>query len=185
LTVINEGRLELISFPSRKEQEIVVPLPVKVVNDVRNVGENRKRPGRISRKDAEHYIKRGRAEWVGQDQLRLILSHPDNVAAAARARAWEADYRPGADGDRTTEALRLFGVNPPVDNTGHFRRRGGGLAAVDRPRSHRQKPKAHVDHLIAPTIDAHQNQVHRLFMEGARESYRKADGMRNAQRLKE
>ena len=176
-------------------------LPVKVVNDVRNVGENRGRPGRISRKDAEHYIKRGRAEWVGHGQfwdesrlgddgsrgawveadlLRLILSHPKNLDAAARARAWEADYMPSFDGDRITQRLRLYGVNPPADKHG---RGGGGLAAVDRRRSHRQNPKTRVDHLIAPTMDASRNQG--LFLEGARESYRKADDMRNARRLKE
>ena len=152
-------------------------MSVQVVNDVRNQKRH------MRRKDAEHYVKGGRAEWIGSDQIRLILSHPENIAAAARARAWEADYRPSFDGEpgrkrgliadyqRITEALRLFGVNP--------------LAAVDRPRSHRQKPKTRVDHLIAPTIDAHQNQVHRLFMEGARESYRKAEDARNARRLKE
>ena len=44
----------------------------------------------MRRKDAEHYVSTGRAEWLcnrGQesDQLRLVESHPRNRAAAAMA----------------------------------------------------------------------------------------------------
>jgi hypothetical protein len=67
---------------------------VKVVNEVRNWD------GLMRRKDAEWYVEEGRAEWVGKDQPRLVLSHPDNIAAAARARAWEAGYRPSAKAAR-------------------------------------------------------------------------------------
>lgn len=52
----------------------------------------------------------GRAEWIGGNQLRLLPSHPKNIAAAERAKAWEADYRPTVDADRTTQALRTFGA---------------------------------------------------------------------------
>jgi len=76
---------------------------IKVVNDIRN--------GRASmaQKDAVHYVALGRAEWVGPDQLRLVLSHPANIAAAARARAWEVDSTPNPD-DRIARSLMLYGT---------------------------------------------------------------------------
>ena len=52
---------------------------VKVVNSVWNGS------GCIKRKVAEYYVEERRAEWVGDDQLRLIESHPKNRAAARRA----------------------------------------------------------------------------------------------------
>jgi hypothetical protein len=53
---------------------------VKVVNSIWNG------PGTIRRKKAEHYVSVGRAEWVAPDQVRMVTSHPENRAAAARAK---------------------------------------------------------------------------------------------------
>jgi hypothetical protein len=118
-----------------------VSTKVKVVNPVWNGN------GRITRKVADFYASEGRAEWVGRDQIRLVLTHPKNQAAAARARAWEAAYRPSLDDDRIAQALRLFGANPPTDRYG---RGGGGLAAVDHSKVRFQKPEPPIDHLIMP-----------------------------------
>lgn len=52
---------------------------VKVVNSIWNGA------GTIRRKKAEHYVSLQRAEWVGPDQVRMVMSHPDNQAAAAKA----------------------------------------------------------------------------------------------------
>lgn len=52
---------------------------VRVVNAVWNGS------GYIKRKKADHYVKSGRARFVGPDQLRLLEFHPDNIAAASRA----------------------------------------------------------------------------------------------------
>jgi len=59
-----------------------VSAKVKVINPVWNGN------GRLKRKVAEHYVSEGRAECVGEDLLRLDLSHPQNQAAADRASAW-------------------------------------------------------------------------------------------------
>lgn len=61
---------------------------VRIVNSVWNGN------GVIKRKIAECYVREGRAEWVAGDQLRLVLSHPKNQAALARAKAWQEDYVP-------------------------------------------------------------------------------------------
>jgi hypothetical protein len=60
--------------------------------------------GIFKREKAEHYVKKGRAEWVGDDQLqlRLLMSHPKNVEAARRARAVDRGY------DSVTCDFRLF-----------------------------------------------------------------------------
>jgi hypothetical protein len=52
---------------------------VKVVNPVWNGS------GYIERKTANFYVAEGRAVFVGDDQLRLIASHPKNKAASWRA----------------------------------------------------------------------------------------------------
>jgi len=52
---------------------------VKMVNSVFNGS------GYLKRKVAEYYVAEGRAEFVADDQLRLIESHPKNRAAARRA----------------------------------------------------------------------------------------------------
>lgn len=41
----------------------------------------------IRRKKAEHYVEVGRAEWVGPNQLRMLMTHPANIAAMTRASA--------------------------------------------------------------------------------------------------
>ena len=48
----------------------------------------------FNRKKAEHYVKKGRAEWVGDNQLqlRLVMSHPKNIDAAHCARALALGY---------------------------------------------------------------------------------------------
>ena len=103
---------------------------VKVVNPVWNGS------GLIKHKVAEYYVSEGRAKWVGS-QLRLNPSHPLNVAAAARANAWAADYRPTSDRDPITQALRLFGPSPASDKYG---RGGGGLSAVNHAKTRFQRP---------------------------------------------
>jgi hypothetical protein len=52
---------------------------VQVVNSVWNGS------GYIKRKVADYYAGEGRAEWIGSGQLRLVMSHPKNIAAAERA----------------------------------------------------------------------------------------------------
>jgi len=104
---------------------------VKVVNSVWNGN------GIIKRAVAESYVSEGRAEWVEKDQLRLVPTHQKNRAAAARANAWEMDYRPTADTDRITQALRLFGPSPAKDKYG---RRGGGLAALNHRKARLERP---------------------------------------------
>jgi hypothetical protein len=64
-----------------------VSAKIKVINPVWNGN------GRLKRKVAEHYVSEGRAEWVGEDLLRLDLSHPQNQAAADRASAWAKTQR--------------------------------------------------------------------------------------------
>lgn len=54
---------------------------VKVVNPAWNGS------GYIKRKTANFYVAEGRAIFVGEDQLRLIESHPKNRAASWRAAA--------------------------------------------------------------------------------------------------
>jgi hypothetical protein len=96
---------------------------VKVINSVWNGS------GLLKRKVAEHYVREGRAEWVADGQLRLILSHPKNQAAAERAHAWEANFKPCCDRDRTTQALMLYG--PTVK---------GGLMAKDQSSTRFEAP---------------------------------------------
>ena len=116
---------------------------IKVVNAVWN-GSNM-----IRLKDAEHYIKEKRAEWVVTDQqLRLILSHPKNQAAAGRAARWALEQtspcpnrilRNSSKG--IAQNLRLYGTRP-LDR----HRRPCGLEASDspsltvRPAPKREKP---------------------------------------------
>ena len=52
---------------------------VRVVNQVRNGSPI------VRRRDAEALVAHGRAEWIGQDQVRLIVAHPLNKAEAAAA----------------------------------------------------------------------------------------------------
>jgi hypothetical protein len=56
-----------------------VSAKAKVVNAVWNGSYE------VRRKTANHFVAEGRAVWVGRDQLRLLLTHPKNQAAAARA----------------------------------------------------------------------------------------------------
>jgi hypothetical protein len=53
----------------------------RIVNPILN------QSAKIRLKDAERLVRQGRGEWVGDDQLRLILSHPANTAAHERAAA--------------------------------------------------------------------------------------------------
>ncbi len=119
----------------------------------------------IKRKIAVHYVSEGRSVWLGADQqyLRIVESHPKNVVAAAKAGARQAEYVPPPDGDshsisrswrKITHKLRLFGVNPPADNSGRRPRHGGGLAAVDHTVLHFEPPPQKRDHLLtSPSTD--------------------------------
>ena len=107
---------------------------VKVVNAVWN--------GRalIRRRDAEHCVSDGRAEWVGVDQVRLILSHPLNVAAAARARAWEREAIPISHRDRMARAPNAPGQLRKLDHRPTrfkppLKRFPRGAFAVEPPKS--------------------------------------------------
>jgi hypothetical protein len=93
---------------------------VKVVNSIWNGS------GVIKRKVAQSYVDEGRAEWVEQDQLRLVLSHWKNQAAAARARAWEAGKAPSSEGE-IARTLALFGTD--------------GLAACDHVKCRFEEPR--------------------------------------------
>lgn len=65
---------------------------VKVVNPVWNGN------GIIKRKVADYYVSEGRAEWIGEDQLRLVATHPKNQVAAERASAWWRENNPATAG---------------------------------------------------------------------------------------
>src|SRR5690242_10188704 len=78
---------------------------------------------RIRLKDAEFYVREGRAVWADAEQtkLRLVEHHPKNQSAKARAdyesRAWERE--PGS-WDRFDSNWKRLTVR--------------GLAAIDHPR---------------------------------------------------
>lgn len=55
------------------------PRWVRTVNPVLNQSPT------LRRKDAERLVRLGRAEWVASDQIRLVMSDPQNRAAAALA----------------------------------------------------------------------------------------------------
>lgn len=128
---------------------------VKVINELRN------RSQFMRGKDAAHYVKVGRAAWIGSGQIRLIASHPDNIVAAQRARSWKASYQPSPDDlDPVTQALRLFGTNPRTGNKWmKGSGRGGGLAAVDRAATRFQGPRPRVDHLLTNQMPAGQQNM--------------------------
>ena len=101
---------------------------VKVVNAVWNGR------GLLKRKVAEYYVAEGRAEWVGEGQLRLVLSHPKNMAAA-RAAACQTECNP----DPAATHLSLAVAQHP-----------SGLRAIDRRRLKFERRRQHVDGLIRP-----------------------------------
>ncbi len=64
------------------------PTP-KLSSRVRGLGNISNGPGLIRRRDAEFFLANGRADYIGPDQdghdlIRLIRSHPMNLAAEAR-----------------------------------------------------------------------------------------------------
>lgn len=79
-----------------------LPANVKVVNSVWNGN------GMIKRKVADFYVAERRAEWVADDQIRLVMSHPKNQAAAARAAAWQQECRPDPNLSRLSHAVACF-----------------------------------------------------------------------------
>jgi len=81
-----------------QSRSIPNPNYVRVLNPVTNG------TGIFKRKKAEHYVKKGRAEWVddNQLQLRLIMSHPKNIDAAGRACSLARGY------DSVTCAFQWF-----------------------------------------------------------------------------
>lgn len=88
----------------------------------------------IRRKDAEFYVREGRAAWAGCDLLRLINSHPKNIAAAARASEFAAST------DHCHSAERAFGSKFADTNTRHHitRPKPGGIkwtARLDNART--------------------------------------------------
>src|ERR1039458_2824422 len=79
----------------------------KIVNQVEN------RSPMIRRKDAERLVRLGRAEWVAEDQLRLVFSHPVNQRAAEVAAIGYklADYKaPPLRADGITIAVQSRGA---------------------------------------------------------------------------
>jgi hypothetical protein len=67
--------------PLGKERDGRRSTYVKVVNSVWNGS------GDIKRKTAKDYVDEGRAVFLGENQLRLIESHPKNRVASSRAAA--------------------------------------------------------------------------------------------------
>jgi hypothetical protein len=68
---------------------------VLVVNQVRNA------PRWIRRKDASWLVKKLRAAWISDDQIRLNMAIPDNKDQAAEAKSgYETAVMPAHDGDR-------------------------------------------------------------------------------------
>jgi hypothetical protein len=66
--------------PSATRREVGVSSRVLVTNPVWNGGS-----GYVKRKIANFYVSEGRAEWIGEGQLRLVENHPKNRAAKFRA----------------------------------------------------------------------------------------------------
>jgi hypothetical protein len=95
---------------------------IQVVNSVTND------QGFVRRKDAEFFVKEKRAEWVGQEQIRLIMSHPKNQAAAKRATAWTLEPTP-VGRDRISQTLQRYGTRVLDRHS-----RPCGLEATDNPR---------------------------------------------------
>jgi hypothetical protein len=52
---------------------------VQIVNSVRNGSDW------LRRKDADYYVRTGRAIWVADTQIRLTAHHPKNIEAGAAA----------------------------------------------------------------------------------------------------
>ncbi len=78
---VTDNRILLGPVPVDERPEVRRSYRVKVVNPIWNGS------GTIRRKKAEHYVLHGRAEWVGSEQVRMLMSHPANRAAAAEAAA--------------------------------------------------------------------------------------------------
>ena len=98
---------------------------VKVVNSIWNG------TGLIRRKKAEYLVSVGRAEWVGPEQVRMVVAHPENRGAASNAAAgYEAITR-----TMTLKELAHLPIANPrmaytdrsVPPTRYFRGRSGPL----------------------------------------------------------
>jgi hypothetical protein len=66
---------------------------------------------RMRRKDAEHYVRQGRAVWIDEakSQLRLVVSHPANQAVLERVAAeWEALIQPDPSASELSHAIACF-----------------------------------------------------------------------------
>jgi hypothetical protein len=118
---VNPSELVLLGAGGKRPK---VSKTVKVVNSVTNDR------GLIRRKDAEFFVNEKRAEWVGagQDQIRLIMSHPKNQAAARRAAAWTLEPTPMGT-DRISQTLQRYGTRVLDRHS-----RPCGLEATDNPR---------------------------------------------------
>ncbi len=75
---------------------------------------------RIRRKDADYYVAEGRAVWIGE-RLRLVESHPKNLAAAARA----ATYANSGEAHHSESARKAF--SPRADSITINRTASGSL----------------------------------------------------------
>ena len=85
----------------REKTTKVNPNYVRVVNPIWNG------PGVFDRKKAAHYVKEGRAKWVGSDQIQLVAVHSLNIAAKEGiAAAAERAITKNTDDDRTRMVWR-------------------------------------------------------------------------------
>ena len=89
--------------PRGRKTERKLSSHIRVVNSPWNGS------GFIKRKKADRFVKEGRAVFVGTDQIRLMESHPKNLAAATKA---AAGYE-GVDRTMTLEELKHLPLMRP------------------------------------------------------------------------
>lgn len=104
-----------------------MPYRVTVVNPIWNGGYT------IRRKKAEHYVEVGRAEWVGPNQLRMLMSHPANIAAMTRASAGYHDI----NRTMTQQELRHVPLIVVRSRPGRTSKRSGTFATINFPQTQR------------------------------------------------
>jgi hypothetical protein len=63
-----------------------IPQKVQIVNSVCND------TGLIRHRTAEYFVAEGRAVWVAAGQIRLVESHPKNIAAEVSAGEWHKSW---------------------------------------------------------------------------------------------
>lgn len=103
--------------PTQKPKPIVAAAKVRIVNSVCNES------GFIRRRDAVFFVREGRAVELDVNHIRLIESHPKNIAAARVPCAFAASE------ERSPSGEKKFG--PREDSTERHRVTPGKLADED------------------------------------------------------